>query len=259
MLNLFPLPNATDPTGARPVQLRVPDGAGLAAQRPGAAHGLERAPRTRRSTRACSGATRSVCRRRRRCSAPAAAGRRSRRKYQIRAPELRQHAAAHVQPDDVRRVHRRRELGAPEHAARSTRRRRTRNDRTLVLPGLPQFFPQANPSTSLPQASFTGGTAGHDRVVRRRAAVAVLRLQHALQHLGQRDQDQGRAQHEGGPVRRAHDAAGAARVELQRQRSASTPTAPTRSTPTSGSPTRCSARSRSTRNRTATRRRTASS
>ena len=31
------------------------------------------------------------------------------------------------------------------------------NDRTLVLPGFQQFFPSANPSTSLPQRVFTGG------------------------------------------------------------------------------------------------------
>jgi hypothetical protein len=34
---------------------------------------------------------------------------------------------------------------------------RDANDRRLVLPGLPQFFPQANPAAILPQASFTGG------------------------------------------------------------------------------------------------------
>ena len=44
LLNLFPLPNASDPTGSQPVQLHLPDGAGLAAQRPGAAHGLEHRP-----------------------------------------------------------------------------------------------------------------------------------------------------------------------------------------------------------------------
>jgi carboxypeptidase family protein len=36
---------------------------------------------------------------------------------------------------------------------------RDRNDRSLVLPGLPQFFPSANPDNLLPQATFTGGPA----------------------------------------------------------------------------------------------------
>jgi hypothetical protein len=34
------------------------------------------------------------------------------------------------------------------------------NDRRNVLPGLPQFFPQANPLSLLPQASFNGGLPG---------------------------------------------------------------------------------------------------
>ncbi len=34
------------------------------------------------------------------------------------------------------------------------------NDRRVVLPGLPQFFPQANPQSLLPQASFNGGPPG---------------------------------------------------------------------------------------------------
>jgi len=34
------------------------------------------------------------------------------------------------------------------------------NDRRLVLPGLPQFFPNANPLFLLPQASYAGGTSG---------------------------------------------------------------------------------------------------
>jgi hypothetical protein len=34
---------------------------------------------------------------------------------------------------------------------------RDANDRRLVLPGMPQFFPQANPLGIIPQATFTGG------------------------------------------------------------------------------------------------------
>ena len=37
---------------------------------------------------------------------------------------------------------------------------RDANDRRIVLPGMPQFFPQANPLFILPQATFTGGTPG---------------------------------------------------------------------------------------------------
>jgi hypothetical protein len=34
------------------------------------------------------------------------------------------------------------------------------NDRHLVLPGIPQFFPTANPLSLLPQATYTGGVSG---------------------------------------------------------------------------------------------------
>src|SRR4029078_10388559 len=33
-------------------------------------------------------------------------------------------------------------------------------DRRLVLPGMPQFFPGANPLSLLPQATYAGGTPG---------------------------------------------------------------------------------------------------
>ena len=62
----------------------------------------------------------------------------------------------------VRGVHRRRELVAPVHE-RARQAAMDSNDRTHVLPGLPQFFPSANPDNLLPQASFTGGTPGNDR------------------------------------------------------------------------------------------------
>ena len=38
---------------------------------------------------------------------------------------------------------------------------RLSNDRTVVLPGLRQFFPQANPDNLMPQATFTGGIPGN--------------------------------------------------------------------------------------------------
>ncbi len=39
---------------------------------------------------------------------------------------------------------------------------RDANDRRLVLPGMPQFFPQANPLAIVPQASFNGGGYGNN-------------------------------------------------------------------------------------------------
>ena len=38
---------------------------------------------------------------------------------------------------------------------------RNANDRRSVLPGMPQFFPQANPLNIIPQATFTGGVPGN--------------------------------------------------------------------------------------------------
>jgi len=38
---------------------------------------------------------------------------------------------------------------------------RNLNDRRVVLPGMPQFFPQANPLSIVPQATFTGGVPGN--------------------------------------------------------------------------------------------------
>jgi Carboxypeptidase regulatory-like domain len=38
---------------------------------------------------------------------------------------------------------------------------RDANDRRLVLPGMPQFFPGANPDFIIPQATFTGGVPGN--------------------------------------------------------------------------------------------------
>ena len=66
------------------------------------------------------------------------------------------------------------------------------NDRTMVLPGLPQFFPEANPLDLLPQATLQrrhSVAAASIGVVQRRAPLAVLRLQHAVELLGQPDED----------------------------------------------------------------------
>ena len=93
------------------------------------------------------------------------------------------------------------------------------NDRTMVLPGLPQYFPSANPDNLMPQASFNGGLhpERNHAVVQRRSAMAVLRLQRAVELLGQPDEDQGRPHDQDGPLRRAHDAPGAAVLAVQRQ------------------------------------------
>ena len=163
-------------------------------------------------------------------------------------------------PDDLRGSHRRRELGAPVHERARPGGASTPTTARKVLPAFQQFFPQANPDD--PAAAGDASPAAcpaRSRSFDVEQPVPVLRLQHALQRLGQPHEGQGRAQHEDGPVRRAHDAPGAAVVDfngiaqLQHRRRR------TRSTRTSGSPTRCSAPSRSTRSRTATRRRTASS
>ena len=82
---------------------------------------------------------------------------------------------------------------------------------------MPQFFPEANPLAIIPQATLRWRRAGQSAAVRRRAAVPVLRLQHALQHLGQHDEGEGRPYDEDRSLRRAHDAARGADVELQRQ------------------------------------------
>jgi hypothetical protein len=46
---------------------------------------------------------------------------------------------------------------AHQHTSALDEAARDANDRRLVLPGMPQFFPQSNPSFILPQATFTGG------------------------------------------------------------------------------------------------------
>ena len=111
-----------------PVQLRVPDRAGLAAQRSGAARRLER--------RAEHDGVRTAAVRLREALRRRLAARLDRRlaadgdEVRDRHRQLREHAAAHVQPDAVRRVHRRRELGASVHEpVRRGRARRQRSPR----------------------------------------------------------------------------------------------------------------------------------
>jgi hypothetical protein len=47
-----------------------------------------------------------------------------------------------------------------QHASPSNQAELDRNDRSKVLPGLPPFFPAANPLNLLPQATFIGGLPG---------------------------------------------------------------------------------------------------
>ena len=128
------------PDRRQPVQLRVPDRAGLAAQRPGrCAMDWNIAPKTTAYGRVQWGyekraGRRVVPRLGRRLAAAA-------EQVRDRHRQLRQHAAAHLQPDDVLRVHGRRELGAPVHERRSTRRRKTSTTARCVLPGLPAVLP----------------------------------------------------------------------------------------------------------------------
>ena len=70
--------------------------------------------------------------------------------------------------------------------------------------------------------------------VQHRAAVSVLRLQHAVQRVRQHHEAEGRAHDEDGALRRAHDAARRADVELQRQLQLQRRRRRTRATPTSG-------------------------
>ena len=137
-------------------------------------------------------------------------------KYEIDTRQLREHAAPHLQPDDVCRVHGRRELGASVHEpVRSGGRRCQRPPARPAGPAA--VLSVCEPVVSAAAGRLRRRSSGDDRVGRRRAAVPVLRLQHALERLRQRDEAEGRAQPEDGGVRRAHDPAGRAVLELQRQ------------------------------------------
>ena len=93
---------------------------------------------------------------------------------------------------------------------------RDANDRRVVLPGMPQFFP-ARIRCASSRRRLRRRRSRQPASVRHRAAVSLLRLQHAVQRVRQSHEDQRRAHHEGRPLRGAHDAARGADVELQRQ------------------------------------------
>ena len=202
------------PDRCQPVQLHVPDRAGLAPQRSGGPGGLEHRAEDDR-LRAPAVRLREALRRR---LAARLVGRLAADGDEVRDrhAQLREHAAPHLQPDDLCRVHGGRELGASVHEP--VRSGGGRCQRPQARPA----WPAAVLSVREPVVSASAGLlqrrpSGDDRVGRRRAAVPVLRLQHALERLRQRDEAEGDAQPEDGPVRRAHDAPGRAVIQLQRK------------------------------------------
>ena len=113
LLNLFPLPNATDPTGTNQYNYVFQTEQDWPRNDQVLRVDWNISPNT---TRVRTAAVRLREARRRRLAARldgrlAADGDEVRDRHR----QLREHAAAHVQPDAVRRVHRRRELGAPVH------------------------------------------------------------------------------------------------------------------------------------------------
>ncbi len=197
-----------------PVQLCIPDRTGLAPQRSGPPHGLERRAE-HPDVRTPSVGVREALGRR----VAARFGRRLAAdgdKVRDRHDQLRQHAAAHLQPDHVRGVHDWRELGASIHEPiRPGSARCERPPRGAARP--PAVLSASEPPVPAAAGVVQRRSPGNDRLVRHRAAVPVLRLQHAVQRVGQRHETQGRAHHEGGPLLRAHHAPGGTVIELQRE------------------------------------------
>ena len=181
---------------------------------------------------------------------------------QVLDPELRprQHAAAHVQLDDVLRADRRRQLVAPEHAgAQPGGEGRQRSHARAA--GVPAVLPVGEPGQH--PAERVASPAAACRARSRRSTTdnrwPFFGYNTLWNFSGNVTKIKGCAQHEGGPLRRAHARARRSARRSTTGRSASTSTARTRSTRTSATRTACSAPSRSTRSRTATRRRTACS
>ena len=190
-------------------QLHVPDRAGLAAQRPGAAHGLQHRAE-HHDVRPVAVRLREARRPASRSSARAAAGRSSRASTR----STRSATSTRCSTPSTRRSIREVTVGvnwAHQYTSAFDDAARDANDRRIVLPGFPQFFPQANPDGILPNATFNGGTPGTVALVQHRQPLAVLRLQHAVELLRQHHEDHRLAQHQGRAVRRAHDPSGAAR------------------------------------------------
>ena len=124
LLNLFPLPNADDPTGGRQYNYVFQTVQDWPRNDQVLRDGLER----RAADDGVRPAAVGIRKARRRRVVPRLDGRglaAAAEQVRDRHGQLRQHAAAHLQPDHLRRIHRRRELGAPVHerarpGARST-------------------------------------------------------------------------------------------------------------------------------------------
>ena len=117
-----------------------------------------------------------------------------------------------------------------------------KNDRTKVLPGLPQYFPESNPMNLVPNANFGGGVPG---------TILSLGIENRFPFFGYNTLLQLLDEHhQGEPVGTRSSPGSSWSIRpgppsgprTSTGTSASTPTARTLSTPTSVSRTRCSAR-----------------
>ena len=93
---------------------------------------------------------------------------------------------------------------------------RDANNRRIVLPGMPQFFPEANPLDILPQATFTGGSPGTIASFGVEQRFPFFGYNTLFNVSGNITKIKGAHTIKDRPVRRAHDEAGRAHVELQR-------------------------------------------
>ena len=169
LLNLFPLPNADDPTGTNQYNYVFQTVQDWPRNDPGAARGLEH--------RAEHDDVR-----------PPAVRLREARRRRL-APRLDRRLAADADKYEIDTVSYVNTLlhtfnptlfgeftvgvnWAHQYTSPFDEAARDANDRRVVLPGLPQFFPQANPlSASSAAGDVQRRPSGNHRVVRRRAAV----------------------------------------------------------------------------------------
>ena len=256
-MNLFPLPNAVDPTGTNQYNYVVPDRAGLAAQRSGAARGLERRAeddgvRTAavRATRSAPAACRSSARPGGWPQMPTQLRDRHRQLRRTRCctRSIRRRSAeftvgvnwAHQNTSAVRRVGARLRTTAGWccRACRSSSRRRI-----PLPPAAAGVFTGGVPRGNTVAASFGVEQRlpffGFNTLFNVSGNVTKMKGAHTMKT--------------GVFVERTTRPARAV-VELQRDVQLQHRRRRTRSTRTSASRTRCSAQSRSTRSRTATRR-----
>ncbi len=223
LLNLFPLPNATDPTGRNQYNYTFQTVQEWPRNDQVAAHRLERGAEHHRSIRACSSATRSGPAASRSSARPARAGRSSRANTRS-TPSA---SSTRCCTPSARRCISEVTVGVNwAHQYTSAlddngRRRQRPDDRAARVPAV---LPAGEPRQPAAAGLVRRRHPGHHCLVQRREPLAVLRLQHAVELLRQHHEDCRRPQCQGGVVRRAHDAAGAARRPPSTARSASTPT-----------------------------------